>query len=267
MKTENFTINGKLGDFLHMMFAAKHICKKNQTKANIYLYHFGWEHGFERAFYELQDLVLSQSFVNSFQMLKDYKMLNNHSSGPIEVFDPNLLKEGYTHLEDFMRSPDLYHYCWSEIFSRKFNFSINEEYKWIEFNKTNPDFEGKVIINRRHNPSRLNPDFPYEEFLSNYKNNIIFIASEYKDYENFPYKHLCDYHEIKTIDEWFTIINSSGLYIGNLSGPTSIASSLDKIRIVELPHTADIYHWMGEEKYSKNIGWFVNNNLNYINFN
>lgn len=267
MKTQNFTLNGKLGDFMHMLFGIRHICKMNNTKADIYLYHYGWEHGLEKAYKELYDIVMNQSYVNSFTVLENYKMLSENSSGPIEVFDEKLLQEGYTHMEDFMRSADLYHHCWSEIFSRKFNFPLNpgEPYKWLEFDKVDERFIDKVIINRRYNPSRLNPEFPYAGILEAYKGNIIFIASSINDYDKFPYKDLCDYHEVSTIDEWCTIINSSGLYIGNLSGPTSVASALDKVRLVELPQTADIYHWIGEEKYSRNIGWYVSRELNNVN--
>jgi hypothetical protein len=31
----NFLMGGKLGDFLHAMFAVKHLCLKNNTKANV----------------------------------------------------------------------------------------------------------------------------------------------------------------------------------------------------------------------------------------
>ena len=66
MKTQNFTICGKLGDFFHMMFAMKHLCKKNQVKANIYLYHVpgGFELGTDVAYKELYDIVINQTFVN-----------------------------------------------------------------------------------------------------------------------------------------------------------------------------------------------------------
>ena len=265
MKTQNFTLNGKLGDFMHMLFGIKHICKKNNTKANIYLYHYGWEHGFDKAYSELYDIVMSQSYVNSFNKLENYKMLSENSSGPIEVFDQKLLDEGYTHMEDFMRSPNLYHNCWSEIFSLMFDFPLEQPYKWLEFDKVDPRFSDKVIINRRFNPSRLNPEFPYEDILQAYRGNVIFIASDINDYNKFPQKDLCDFYQISTIDEWCTIINSSGLYIGNLSGPTSVASALDKVRLVELPQTVDIHHWIGEEKYSKNIGWYVSKDLTNVN--
>jgi hypothetical protein len=137
----------------------------------------------------------------------------------------------------------------------RFGFKI-KEYKWLFFNKTDPKFKNKVIINRRNNPVRFNPNFPYNEIMESYKDDLIFISTSDDDYNAFPYKNKCEFYKINNIDEWFTVINSSALFVGNLSSPTSIASCLDKKRIVELPNTTDINHWIGEEKYSKNISWF-----------
>jgi hypothetical protein len=271
-KEQNFTLTGKLGDFIHMMFAMKHLCEKNNTLANVYLYDApgGWEFGIETSYKELYDLVMSQPYVKSFQILTNLKIVNENSnivSGPIEVYDEKLLKEGYIHLEDFMRSAYLYKNCWTEILSKTFDFEISQPYNWIQFDKIDPLFTDKIIINRRYSHSRINNDFPYNQIIEEYKGNVIFISTQEKDYDLFPYKDQCTFYQITDIINWFTVINSCALYIGNLSAPSSIASSLDKRRIIELPQTADIYHWIGEEKYSSNIGWFVNNNLNYINFN
>lgn len=274
MNTQNFTICGKLGDFMHMMFGMKHLCEKNNTKANIYLYHVtgGFEFGTETAYKELYDLVMSQPFVESFQMLHEdeYKIVSagSHSiSGPIEVYHPKLVSEGYTHLEGFMRSPHLYKHCWSEIFALTFGFDLGGDYKWIEFDKIDPYFQDKVIINRRYSHSRINNDFPYGDIFEAYKGNVVFIGTEKKDHDLFPYKDECEFYQITDVNHWFTTINSAALYVGNLSGPSSIASALDRPRIIELPATGDAMHWMGEENYSKNIGWYVNANTNYIKFN
>ena len=77
MRTQNFTICGKLGDFVHMMFAMKHMCEKNNTQADIYLYHVegGFELGTDTAYRELLDIVMNQPFVNSFQMLENFKIV------------------------------------------------------------------------------------------------------------------------------------------------------------------------------------------------
>lgn len=270
MRTQNFTICGKLGDFTHMMFGVKSICERDSVKANLYLYHVdgGFELGTDTAYRELYQIVMDQPFVNSFQMLTDYKVVPNSNviSGPIEVYNQKLVEEGYIHMEDFMRSPLLYQTCWSEIFSRLFNFEIKAPYRWLTFDKIDPYFSDKVVINRRYSTSRINSQFPYEDIINAYKGNLVFIGTEKKDYDIFPFKDSCDFYQITDVDNWFTVINSAALYVGNLSGPSSIASALDKPRIIELPHTGDAYHWIGEEKYSGNIGWYVTPGLYYINF-
>lgn len=272
MKTQNFTICGKLGDFVHMMFAMKHICAKNNSKADIYIYHVdgGFELGTETAYRELYEIVMNQPFVNSFQVLQNYKVVPtnpNVISGPIEVYDTKLVEEGYTHLEDFMRSPYLYKTCWTEILGLTFNFEQIEPGPWIKFDKVDPYFADKVIINRRYSHSRINNDFPYKSIVEAYPGQVIFIGTEQKDYELFPYKNQCEFYQIGDVNNWFAVINSAALYVGNLSAPSSIASALDKRRIIELPMTGDAYHWIGEEKYSNNIGWYINSEYNHINFN
>lgn len=272
MRTQNFTICGKLGDFVHMMFAMKHICEKNNTQADIYLYHVdgGFELGTDTAYRELLDIVMNQPFVNSFQMLENFKIVPtnpNVISGPIEVYEPKLIEEGFIHLEDFMRSPYLYKTCWSEILSLTFGFELKGPAQWMKFDKIDPYFTDKVIINRRYSHSRINNDFPYESIMEAYPGQVVFIGTEKKDYDLFPFRDQCEFYQIGDVNNWFTVINSAALYVGNLSGPSSIASALDKKRIIELPMTGDAYHWIGEEKYSKNIGWFVNSQVNYINFN
>lgn len=254
----NFIMGGKLGDFIHALFAVKNICERDNVVANLYMYDIGWEHGINTAYNEIKDILLSQPYIKSFEILSKYEFQKNN----IHVYDEKLLNEDYIDLGDYIRSNNLYKYCWTDIFQRDYNFKI-KEYKWLFFNKTDPKFKNKVIINRRNNPVRFNPNFPYNEIMESYKDDLIFISTLEDDYNAFPYKNKCEFYKINNIDEWFTIINSSALFVGNLSSPTSIASCLDKKRIVELPNTTDINHWIGEEKYSKNISWFFDQNNLY----
>ena len=39
-----------------------------------------------------------------------------------------------------------------------------------------------------------------------------------------------------------------------------MAHAIDKLRIIELPNLIDSAHCIGEERYSKNIHWYLNNN-------
>jgi hypothetical protein len=257
----NFLMGGKLGDFLHSMFAVKQICQYKNIKADIYMYDIGWEFGIENTYAELKPILEQQDYINSLNILWECEMdpiQNPNQNTPIRVKNKKILQEGYTDLGNYIRSPWLYRACWSELYSRTFNFSINDEYQWVKYDKINPDLEGKVLIQRKDNVM-INPLFPYESVLDEYGDeNILFISSNENDYNKFPYKDRIKFYKITTLDEWFTSINSARLVIANLSAPAVMASALDKPRVIELPNAWDSAHYMGEEKYSKNVRWFLN---------
>jgi len=265
--TRNFLMGGKLGDFLHAMFAVKNICEQDGVKANIYMYDIGWEFGIHNTHSELQPIFLQQSYVNSFNVLENYEVdhiQTSEQNTPIKVYDERLLEEEYIDLGTYIRSPWLYKTCWSELYSKTFNFKIREDYKWITYNKINPDFENKILIQRKAHTLR-NPNFDYDSIISNYgKDNIVFVSSTQKDYEEFPNKSEIPFHKVTTLDEWFTAINSSAMVIANLSAPAVMAHAMDKPRIIELPYTVDAQHCMGEERYSSNVYWYVSDQENNL---
>lgn len=256
----NFLMGGKLGDFLHAMFAVKHICQSKNVTANVYMYDVGWEFGIRNSWAELKPILESQFYIDNLYVLDKCE----YRDKTLTVYDEKLLEEGYTDLGQYINSPDLYKMCWSEIYSRMFNFTINDEYKWITYDKINPDLEGKVLIQRKNNVM-INPSFPYEFILNEYgDDNILFISSNENDYNEFPYKDRIKFYQVKTLDEWFTAINSASVVVANLSAPAVMAHAMDKPRIIELPYTPDAFHGMGEEKYSKNVYWFQNETLFYM---
>jgi hypothetical protein len=262
----NFIMGGKLGDFLHAMFAVKNICIRDNVKANVYMCDVGWEFGIENTYAELKPILEQQNYINSLNILWECEIdpiQNPNQNTPVRVKNKKILEEGYTDLGNYIRSPYLYKACWSEIYSRMFNFPIHNEYKWITYDKINPDLEGKVLIQRKNNVM-INPFFPYEQVLDNYgEENILFISSNKNDYDKFPYKERINFYKVTTLDEWFTAINSAELVVANLSAPAVMAHAMDKLRIIELSLTQDACHCIGEEKYSKNVNWFQNEHLFY----
>jgi hypothetical protein len=256
----NFVMAGKLGDFLHAMFAVKNICERDNITANVYMDPHGFEFGVENTQRELEPILMQQHYMNSLQVLT-------------ESNKQKLEQEGFIDLRQYIKSPFLYKCCWSEMYSKTFNFPILNTYKWITYDKVNNDLKGKILIQRKANIMR-NPHFPFKQIIDQYgKENFLFISSTKKDnstdYEEFPYKSLIDYYEVETLEEWFTAINSCEIIIANLSAPAVMAHAMDKPRVIELPGNGDtarldIYHCMGEELYSNNVRWFVNNELNTI---
>jgi ADP-heptose:LPS heptosyltransferase len=111
-------------------------------------------------------------------------------------------------------------------------------------NKIDERFIDKVVIHRRNTPARLNNNFPFDQIIEQYGDDIIFVSSNEDDYRAFPYQHI-PFVKISTLDEWFTTINSCGLMISNLTSPAVIAHALDIPRIIEIPNTPDAIHCMG----------------------
>lgn len=258
METLNFINGGRLGDFIHGLFAVKNICKKENKKANIYIYDIGWQVSVENVYEELCPILYNQSYVNDFKILTDYTLSNI-----VNLSNKKLLDEGYIDLGSYIRSPYLYKKCWTDIFLLDYNLEFSE-YRWIHHDKKDVSFSDKIVINRRTtSPNRLNNLFPYEKLIKNTIHKPVFISSSEEDYNIFPYKDKCDFHKVKCIDEIFTIINSCSIFIGNLSAPLTIANSIDCKRIAELPFTVDFYHWADEPKYSNNIMWFLDENNRY----
>ncbi len=52
----NFISGGKLGDFLHSLFAVKNLCDQQKCKADVYMVDIGWDFGIENTYRELQPI-------------------------------------------------------------------------------------------------------------------------------------------------------------------------------------------------------------------
>jgi hypothetical protein len=261
----NFLMGGKLGDFLHAMFAVKHLCLKNNTKANVYMYNIGWEFGIQNTYAELTPIMAQQDYINSLNILTEYELdpiQTPEKNSLIKIYNDKLLSEGYIDLGTYVNSPYIYKTCWSELYSKTFDFSISGEYNWISYDKKINELSDKVLIHRRYNPIRLNHYFPHNQILEEYKDKVIFISSSEKDYKE--YGKNIPFLKVSTLDEWFTCINSCSLMVSNLSSPAVIAHAMDKLRIIELPNIIDAAHCIGEEKYSKKIYWYMDEKYNNL---
>lgn len=257
----NILLGGKLGDFLHGLFVAKSFSLKHNVKMNIHMVDIGWEHGINSTFNELTPILQEQDYINSFSILTDYELdpvQTPQINSPIKIFNEQLVKDGYIEFGKYLNSPLLYTTCWTEILSHTFNVPTLKDYYWIKWNHVDPRFVGKVIIHRRYNPIRQNPQFPYEQIMEQYDGQLVFVSTAENDYDQFPYKDRMEFVKLDTLTELFTVVNSCELIVSNLTGITTIAHALDKLRIIELPHTLDAQHCIGEEKYTSNVFWYLN---------
>lgn len=267
--TKNFLIAGKVGDFIHQLYAAKAICERDKVKAKLYMYGGGWDHGIKKTHGELKVILKQQEYVESLNILTRYTLDGPQTSidnTPVIVKNKRILSEGYIDLGSWIRSDKLYNKCFSELYSNYFNFDMPKTYAWLKYNKVEKSLKNKILIHQRNHFPRINKLFPYADIIKACKGNAIFIATDQDDYEMFPYKDEMPFLQVSTLIEWVTAINSCKAIITNLSGPAAIAHALDKPRIIELSQTPDMAHCIGEERHSNNVFWYFNeyvNNLKY----
>lgn len=258
----NFIMGGMMGDFIHSLYAVKNICLQKDAKANIYITDqkkYGgdiWRLGIQKAYEDLKDLVVSQSYVNSFQVL------------PSGFNEPHFNMNSWrTYIEQLRVKNGGYTLCWTEIMSQTYNFPISSDIKWLETSKDDY-YKDKFIINR--STHRHNPEFLWDEYINICPFEIIFAAFSIQEWEEFPYKN--DKIALKlfsNINEMAIAINSCKAFAANQSAPFAIACALDVERSVELHKEPSVFY-MNEIKYSSKIAWFLDNDTiisNPLNIN
>lgn len=234
----NFICGGLIGDFIQCLFAVKHLCVKYNTKARLYVTdntHYGgdrFKYHIDKVFSDLYPVIIQQEYINEFDVF------NNQTNELIN-------------LNNFRKSPLLYHNNWTEFLQHTFGFVFNPPYRWVIIKETNPEFENKILIHR--SLKRQKPDFPFQDLINKYGDRLVFISNEPKEYDTFPFKSQIPFYRVNTLIEMYAAINSCSIFIGNQSSPYTLATSVDKPRVLELADTPDKYSSLGEEKYSNNI--------------
>lgn len=235
----NFICGGLIGDFIQCLFAVKNICQIHQTKANLYVTDnpvFGGDRfifPINKVYEDLLPVILQQPYIESFNI---YQGQTN------ELINLNL----------FRKSPLLYHKCWTDFLQDTFKFQYQKPYQWVTINETNPTFDNMVIIHR--SLKRQSPVFPWEKIVKENKGNIVFMSNNIHEYNNFPYKNDVPYHPVINLIDFYSAINSCRLFIGNQSSPYTLATSMDKLRSLELVDSCiDKFSSIGEENYSDKI--------------
>jgi hypothetical protein len=241
----NFIAGGMMGDFIHSLYAVKNICEQKADKANLYLSDGDgdvWKFGLQRTHDDLNDLIMSQPYINSFNICKMSEF-----------------KESFINLNDWrriLRHTDAgYENCWSDVLSECYGFSIPPDYKWLN-DKPNETVSGKILIHK--STHRHNPEFPWAKILNNLNDDILFLTSNSDEWDKFQFKSAkIKLHHVSTITEMASAIGSCKAFIGNQSAPAALACALDVQRLVELDADPSKFY-MDETKYSNNVSWFLN---------
>lgn len=239
----NFICGGLIGDFIQCMFAVNQLCKTHNTKANLYItdnLSFGgdrFKFSIEKTYDDLLPVVMQQTYINTFEIF--YNQTNE-----------------LINLNNFRKSPLLYHNNWTEFLQDTFKFQYTPPYQWINVKEIDNNFKEKIIIHRSLH--RHATTFPYKEIVEKYKENLVFMSNDVNEYKAFPFANEIEYKQTTNLIEYYAAINACKLFIGNQSSPYTLATSADKLRIVELCNGLDKASFIGEEKYSKNIIELIN---------
>lgn len=236
----NFVCGGLLGDFIQCLFAVKQICEVKNEKANLYITNQP-EHGGDKFKYtidivyeELLPILIKQNYIQNFEIYQ------------------NQTKD-FINLNNFRKSPLLYKNNWTEFLQSSFDFSYKPPYKWISIESSDSKFKDKILIHRSMKVQRQTPNFPFQKLIDKYGDKLVFISNEPKEYDSFPFKSQIPFHRVNNLSELFIAINSCEFFIGNQSSPYTIASSIDKTRVLELGDCPDKFSSIGENKYSTQI--------------
>jgi hypothetical protein len=239
MEKVSVLVSGKLGDLIHSLYVCQVLFNHFNKKSVVYITDTiePFENGLQGTYGELRDSIIMQPWC------EDFRMWNNE---PIEV-----------NTTLFRRSPKLYRNCWKEIFNETFSTPILTG-AWLEYHSPKKR-ENTLVISRRYKtPMLQKAKGTYELFIEQYE-DVIFLGSEH-DYNMFDLKEKCRLVIPNTISDWLFNIKTCGLFMGNQSSPLAMASALDVSRVAELfgKHIIDYIHYIGEEKYSENMSWFIN---------
>lgn len=234
----NFIYGGLIGDFIQCMFAVNQLCKIHNTKANLYVtdnLSFGgdrFKFPIQKVYEDLLPVVSQQKYINTFEIF------SNQTNQLIN-------------LNDFRKSPLLYHNNWTEFLQETFKFKYMPPYQWITINEVDKQFSDKIIIHR--SLKRHLSTFPLKEIVDKNKDRLIFVSNDINEYKAFPFSNIIPFHQTTNLIEYYSAINACDFFIGNQSSPYTLATSLDKLRVIEIGDTPDKTSSIGEDKYTSNI--------------
>jgi hypothetical protein len=251
MIIKNFVCCGQSGDLTHTLYVIKTLYKLHNIKFNLYIADISsniqccgnYTFSLEKTYEDWKKIIEIQPYINFFGIL------------PIDF------TEEYINLNVWRDFPNWNSMSWSELLSKCFNFSIQEEYKWMECNEKNIELKNKILIHQsvhRHNDS-----FNWQKIIQGNEKNILFVTNSDSEYNMFKkvFPSIQQYNVVD-IHDLFVAINSCKVFVGNQSLTFAIASALDIPRIGLLYHHCEKFY-KNEINLSKNLSWFFNETDKY----
>jgi ADP-heptose:LPS heptosyltransferase len=141
---------------------------------------------------------------------------------------------------------------------------VPNDYTVLELPKIEK-YKNALFINRRdgsHDRSQFTTQV-YKDIISQFDEKY-FLCFNQKQYDDFFLKKLVEPLLIPELHEYMVAINSCKLFLGNQSGPFSMASVLNVSRIGELFHKTlfrDDLHYLNDGKLHNNVELFNMENI------
>ena len=250
MKEINVVVGPRMGDLLHSLVLPKYVYENMNMISNIHIAEINdvFSTSLQQSFEELRPIIESQKFCKSFQILDETKY-------------PNWQKS-FVNTQNFRKSPWLYKTTWSQLILNSCLQSqpkIPNNYTVLELPKLDK-YKNALLINRRdgsHERSNFTTKV-YKDVISQFDEKY-FICFNEKQYNDFFLKDLVQPLYIPELYDYMVAINSCKLFLGNQSGPLSMASVLNVNRVAELFHKTlfrDDLHYMNDGNLHSNVELF-----------
>lgn len=250
MKEINVVVGPRMGDLLHSLVLPKYVYENMNMISNIHIAEINdvFSTSLQQSYEELRPIIESQKFCKSFQILDETKY-------------PNWQKS-FVNTQNFRKSPWLYKTTWSQLILNSCLQSqpkIPNEYTVLELPKLDK-YKNALLINRRdgsHERSNFTTKV-YKDVISQFDEKY-FICFNEKQYNDFFLKDLVQPLYIPELYDYMVAINSCKLFLGNQSGPLSMASVLNVNRVAELFHKTlfrDDLHYMNDGNLHSNVELF-----------
>jgi hypothetical protein len=220
-KTHDFVTVGKIGDIIHELFVLKRIHELTGYKQNLYL---SDNQLFGQTFYrdvklvhdDLYELISSQPYINKFEV---------HNANFKNVFNLSTWRWSIKH-ETLTSS-------WTDMLCSFYDLPLPSVVdKWVFWDGKNDYFNDKVIIHRSF--KNKHDSFIWDKIVSNNKCVFVGFDTNHVEWKDFEYKDSVEYVRFDKFSDYYSALNSCKFYVGNLTGPTAMAQSMCKPRLLEL---------------------------------
>jgi len=231
---KRYLSGGKLGDFMYQLYVIKHNYDHYGKKGILYIGNVGdkFTFGLEKTYNDTKDLILSQEYIEDYQIYKNQKYDINLSSWRSLITLDNEMN-------------------WYDIYQKTFDVTWGVT-KWIT---TDSDDSLQDVIVFNHSSMRFNQNIKYKKLVDGLQQHhkVYFIGFDLYEYEQFQIKYNVSLPIIlcKSITEMYQKINGCKLFIGNLSAPLAFSLSLHKPSIGILP--TDPIHFFTDVKLNSNL--------------